>query len=147
MARVTEKDITTFGDDLESLGVDIDLPMVIHIGTKSSHTAQSITWHSHQSYELIFMLTGAAAYEFRRSPVLEVAGGQFLLIPAGAVHRGVQDVRTPSSICGLLFDPRCRGGWRNTPLAREELRRIDRRLAQLSAVVRPFGRDLKGLLA
>jgi len=121
--------------------------LVTHIGSKRSHSAQSITWHHHQGYELIFMLEGAAAYEFRQRTALEVPGGHFLVIPPEAVHRGVHDVRTPSTICGLLFDPDCRGGWRNTPLAKEELRWISKRLAQSGAVVCPFGQDLKGPLA
>ena len=147
MARLLEKDIKTFGDDIESLGDDIGLPLVTHIGSKRSHSAQSITWHSHHDYELIFMLEGAAAYEFWQRPTLEVLGGQFLVIPPEAVHRGVHDVRTPSTICGLLFDPGCRGGWRNTPLAKEELRWISKRLAQSGAVACPFGHDLKGPVA
>ena len=115
MTCLLEKDLKTFGDDVESLGDEIDLPLVTHIGTKRSYSAQRITWHSHHDCEVIFLLTGTVAYEFRKIPALELIGGQFLLIPPGVEHRGVHDVRTPSTICGLLLDPGCRGGSRNTP--------------------------------
>jgi AraC-like DNA-binding protein len=141
-----EKDIRTFGDDVEILGEDIDLPLVTHIGTKRGHSAQHIPWHYHHTYELIFTLTGAVAYEFRQSPALEVIGGHFLLIPPETEHRGDHGVRTPSTICGLLFNPGCRGAWRNTPLTKQDLCSLSRRLKNLGPVVCPFGKDLKGLL-
>lgn len=116
------------------------------IGTASSHSAQSVTWHYHQGCELIFLLGGAAAYEFRQHQAIEVLGGHFLVVPPGVEHRGVQDVRTPSTICGLLFNPDCGGSCRNTPLAKEDLRWISRRLAHSGPVVCPFSQDLKGVL-
>ena len=146
MICTLEKDLKTFGDDVESFGEEIDLPLVTHIGTKRSHSAQRITWHSHLAWEVIFLLTGAVAYEFRKIPALELIGGQFLLIPPGVVHRGVHDVRMPSTICGLLFEPGCPDGWRNTPLTKQDLCTLSRRLKHLGPVVCPFSNELKELL-
>ena len=141
-----EKDPKTFGDDVETLGTDIDLPLVTRIGAIHSRSARIVTWHCHQGCELVFLLSGAAAYEFRQHQTLEVLGGHFLVVPAGVEHRGVHDVRMPSTICGLLLDPDRCGGWRNTPLTKAELPWISRHLAQSGPVVCPFSLDLRGVL-
>ncbi len=141
-----EKNLKHFGDDIETLGKDIDLPLVRHIGANRRHTAQSLTWHYHQGCELLFVLLGAAAYEFRQHQPIQVPGGHFLLIPPGIEHRGAQNVRPPSTICGLLLNPDCSQGCLNTPLAKQDLRWLSRCLDQSAPILRPFSSDVKQAL-
>jgi AraC-like DNA-binding protein len=141
-----EKDLKTFDDDLRTLGKDMDLPLVSHLGAVQSGRAYSVTWHYHQGCEVIFLLGGAASYEFRQHPPAQVLGGHFLVIPRGVEHRGIQNVRTPATICGMLLSPDFIEGWQNTPLAKEELRLLAQRLAISGPVVCRFTRDLRGVL-
>jgi AraC-like DNA-binding protein len=141
-----EKDLKTFDDDLRTLGEDIDLPLVSHLGAVHCGRAYSITWHYHQGCEVIFLLGGAASYEFRQHQPAEVLGGQFLVIPRGVEHRGIQNVRTPATICGVLLSADFCEGWQNTPLAKEELRWLAQRLATSGPVVCRFSRDLRGVV-
>jgi len=144
--RLMLKDLKSFGDDLGTLGEAIDLPLLPHIGTIYRRSAKRITWHTHQAHELIFVLDGAAAYEFRQHPTLEVLGAHFLVVPAGLVHRGVHDVRTPSTMCGLLFNSVGRHGPRNTPFVQEDVHWMQEHLRQLGPVVCPFNADLRAVL-
>jgi AraC-like DNA-binding protein len=145
-----QKDLKTFGDDIQTLGTDIDLPMVEHIGTIHSRRAHSITWHYHAGTEVIFLLAGTAGYEFRKHQTIHVSGGHFLMIPREVEHRGVQNVRTPATLCGLLLSPDfCEGLGKtllSAPLAQEELSWLRRSLARCGPVVCRFSSDLKLVL-
>ena len=140
------KNLKTLGDDIETLGKDIDLPLVARIGTVRRRSARSVPWHCHTCYEAIFSLSGVAAYEFQRHRAIQILGGHFLLIPPLMEHRGVHGVHMPSTICGLQFDPDCCGAWRHTALTKEELHWISRHLSKSKPVVCPFGQDLKEAL-
>lgn len=141
-----EKDVRTFGDEVSTLGREIGLPFLAHIGAAHQRSAHSLTWHYHRGCELIFLLGGAAAYEFRERRVIEVLGGHFLIVPPGVQHRGAQNVRTPSNICGLLSGPDWCKGWRNTPLVKAELRWLGRCLASPGPLVCRFSSDLRDVL-
>ena len=141
-----ESVLKTLSDDIETLGKNIDLPLVTRIGTVRRRSARSVPWHCHTCYEAIFSLSGAAAYEFRWHRAIQILGGHFLLVPPLMEHRGVHGVHTPSTICGLQFDPDCCGGWRHTALTKEELHWISRQLATSKPVVCPFGQCLNEAL-
>ena len=141
-----EKDLNSFGVDIRTLGREIDLPLLAHLGATGSRSAHNIPWHYHQGCEMIFLLSGAVAYEFRQHQTIQVQGGHFLVVPAGLEHRGVQNVRTPATICGVLLSPDFLEHSRNTPLAKEELLWLGRRLVKSGPVVCRFGRDLKEVL-
>jgi AraC-like DNA-binding protein len=86
-------------------GEQIDLPLVSTLGRFRAHRAQRLAWHSHENVELIFLKGGACSYEFSATAQVHLAGGQFLLVPAKTLHRGGQDIRMPSELCGIVLEP------------------------------------------
>src|SRR5512136_2572719 len=95
-------------------GNQINLPMLIHVSRVRSHVASRVTWHSHEGFELLFLLDGATAYEFSGQGSVALHGGHFLVIPPGLVHRGLQNVRAPCTICGLAVKASRPSAWRTT---------------------------------
>ncbi len=94
--------------DILIAGRSIGLPMAHYIAGNSQFTAAPMTWHQHQGHEILMMLQGANTYGFKTNRQVELAGGHFMVIPAGTVHRGVHDVRTPSILCAIVVQPECR---------------------------------------
>jgi AraC-like DNA-binding protein/quercetin dioxygenase-like cupin family protein len=127
-------------------GLDLGLPLVTVVGTVRSYSAGRVAWHSHDEPELLFVLEGATTYEFRDGRTVELTGGHFLLVPPGCVHRGAHDVRMPSTLCGIAFDPVRQHSTRNTVFTRNDLREIGDRLKGTSPVVRPFNRELRRII-
>ena len=124
-------------------GKDLELPFVVALGTVHSRSADRVVWHAHGAHELLFVLEGATTYEFRPDRTVELTGGHFLFVPAGSQHRGGQDVRMPSVLCGIQFDARRRNAGRHSVLTGEDLHSL---LAELDGVppsVRPFHRELR----
>jgi len=100
----------------------IGLPLVVHIATLSSHSAEMTqTWHSHPGIELLFVLEGATAWEFQDGQQVEVAGGHFLAVPTGVIHRGTHEMRQPSSICGVIINPEHPECCKNTTFTKQNL--------------------------
>jgi AraC-like DNA-binding protein/uncharacterized RmlC-like cupin family protein len=93
---------------------DLGLPMLIHLSRVRAQAARRITWHAHEGFELLFLLGGATAYEFAGGNTLELHGGHFLVIPPRVVHRGHQNMRSPSTLCGLAFRAEDPAEWRGT---------------------------------
>jgi AraC-like DNA-binding protein len=120
--------------------------LVVTLGTVRSTSAQRIVWHAHEGYELLFLLEGATAYEVRGSGCVELTGGHFLLIPPRTVHRGAHDLRMPSVLCGVLFEPASGNAWRHTVFTRAELRAIGLQLKAVSLTVRPLSGELRRLV-
>jgi AraC-like DNA-binding protein/mannose-6-phosphate isomerase-like protein (cupin superfamily) len=87
------------------LGSDINLSLVSRVSSIRRHGASRITWHAHDCYEILLLLDGATAYEFRNQDAVELTGGHFMVIPPGTYHRGVSDVRRPVNLTGLMFEP------------------------------------------
>ncbi len=131
---------------VEISGPQIGLPMVLHVSRVRSHTANRISWHSHEGYELLFLLEGATAYEFGNRETVRLRGGHFLVIPPRTVHRGLHNVRSPSTICGLAINPSRRGGWRNTTFTNTDVRHLRTALEQSSRKVRLFNPSLRWLV-
>jgi AraC-like DNA-binding protein/mannose-6-phosphate isomerase-like protein (cupin superfamily) len=128
-------------------GEDIRLPLVTQVGFVHSHSVNPVPWHSHDGFELIFVLDGTTAYEFKVGRPVEVPGGHFLVIPPRAVHRGAFDVRMPSTICGLVLDSETRKRWRNTPFTGPDLQWMAGHFKQAASTVHPFNRELKHVIA
>ncbi|MEO6741555.1 MAG: AraC family transcriptional regulator [Chthoniobacteraceae bacterium] len=127
-------------------GTEIGLPLVKAVGSIRSRSAQRIAWHTHEGFELIFLLEGATAYEFQNAGVLELSGGQFLLVPSNTRHRGKQDVRMPSVLCGILFQPERKHAYENSPFTTADLARMNRRLGERPPSVRTMNRELRQLV-
>jgi AraC-like DNA-binding protein len=127
-------------------GQDIGSRLVEHIGVIRSHKAQRLTWHSHKGFELLFLLNGEIAYEFRGKPAIHVLGGFLLVVPPKLVHRGVGNVRAPSTICGIEYDPGRRDASRNSPFTKHDLLRLETLLQRSALMVRSFGRDLRHIV-
>ena len=127
-------------------GDHVGLPALIHISRARSQIASRVTWHSHKGYELIFLLEGATAYEFTDKKSVELHGGNFLVVPPNVVHRGLHDVRSPSTIFGLALNTSRAEDWKGTTFTTEDLRRIRMALEKGSRNVHPFSSPLRWLV-
>lgn len=127
-------------------GEQVGLPALIHISRARSQVASRVTWHSHAGYELLFLLEGATAYEFTNHGTVELHGGHFLVVPPGVVHRGVHNVRSPSTIFGLALDISRFRDWKATTFLASDLRRIRMALEKGSRNVHPFSNSLRWLV-
>ncbi len=128
-------------------GSEIGLPLVKAVGSIRSRSAQRIAWHEHDGFELIFLLEGATSYEFQDADALDLCGGQFLFVPNHARHRGRHDIRSPSVLCGILFQPERRRAHENSPFAPPELARLCAQLRPQPPGVRTMNRELRGIIA
>jgi AraC-like DNA-binding protein/quercetin dioxygenase-like cupin family protein len=127
-------------------GPALGLPALLHISRVRSQVASRVTWHSHEGYELLFLLEGATAYEFAKHGTVELHGGHFLVVPPGAVHRGLHNVRSPSTVFGLAFRTTRIADWKGTTLGPADLRQLNQTLARSSRSVHPFGNSLRWLV-
>jgi AraC-like DNA-binding protein len=127
-------------------GNEIKLPMLIHVSRVRSHIASRVTWHSHEGFELLYLLEGATSYEFAGQGSVELHGGHFLVVPPRLVHRGLHDMRSPSSICGLAFKASLSKGWRNTTFTGSDLGRLHQALQKAGQKVHPFNPALRWLV-
>jgi AraC-like DNA-binding protein/mannose-6-phosphate isomerase-like protein (cupin superfamily) len=128
------------------VGTQIELPMLIHVSRVRSQVASRVTWHKHEGFEMLFLLDGATAYEFAGQASVELHGGHFLIVPPGVVHRGLHNVRSPSSICGLALNASRPSAWRNTTFTRADVRRLRTVLENASRKVHPFNPALRWLV-
>ncbi len=106
--RPTEK--TTFINplpvkDLLVSGKELGLPMVDYIAANHRFSAGRMSWHSHDGHEILLLLSGSTGYEFRGGRKLQLRGSEIMVIPSGTTHRGQKDVRQPSTLCAIVFDP------------------------------------------
>jgi AraC-like DNA-binding protein len=136
---MNEKSVYVFGNQIE-------LPMLIHVSRVCSHVASRVTWHSHGGFELLFLLDGATAYEFAGQQGVELHGGHFLVVPPGLVHRGLHDVRSPSTICGLALKASPPSAWKHTTFTTADVGRLRTALENASRKVHPFNPALRWLV-
>ena len=127
-------------------GREIDLPLLIHVGLVSSHSASRLGWHAHAGFELLCVVEGETAYEFRDGRTIRLPGGHFVLIPPGTVHRGLHDVRSPSRICGLAFRLQGRQAGERSAFSPADLAWMQRQFASLGPCERSFGSELGRVL-
>ena len=136
---MNDKSVYVFGNEIE-------LPMLIHASRVRSHLASRVTWHSHQGFELLFLLEGATAYEFAKRGAVELRGGHFLVVPPGLVHRGLYNVRSPSTICGLALKASRPSSWKNTTFTALDLVNLRKALEEASLKAHPFNPALRWLV-
>src|ERR1017187_8110600 len=136
---MNEKSVYVFGNQIE-------LPMLIHVSRVCSHVASRVTWHSHGGFELLFLLDGATAYEFAGQQGVELHGGHFLVVPPGLVHRGLHDVRSPSTICGVALNASRPSAWKTTIFTAADVGRVRAALENASRKVHPFNPALRWLV-
>lgn len=123
-------------------GSELALPLINHIRTLHSHNATRITWHSHQYYELLCVLHGAAAYELSDKRLIKLTGGHFVIIPPGVVHRGAHDVRTPVTLLGIQFDPCRADALKNTTIIPRELALMRSQLKNAGLKARAYSSEM-----
>jgi AraC-like DNA-binding protein len=138
-ADMKEKPVYVFGNQ-------IGLPMLIHVSRVRSHVASRVTWHSHQGFELLFLLDGATAYEFSGQQAVELHGGHFLVVPPRLVHRGLYSMRAPCTICGLALKASRPSAWRTTTFTPSDLGRLREALVNAGQKAHPFNAALRWLV-
>ena len=136
---MNEHSVTVYGNQIE-------LPMLIHVSRVRSHIASRVTWHLHAGFEMLFLLDGATAYEFSGQDSVELHGGHFLVVPPGLVHRGLHNVRSPSTICGIALKASPPSAWKNTNFTTADVRRLRAALEKASRKVHPFNPALRWLV-
>ncbi len=128
-------------------GSELRLPLVESLGAIHSRSASRITWHAHAKFEILCLVEGATEYEFADGRRVPLPGGHFVLIPPHVRHRGLHNVRLPARLCGIVFDPNCRGAATNTPFTPRDLGWIGRQFAAHAGQPWPMGRELRHLAA
>ena len=128
-------------------GAKVGLSLVKSISAIFSHTASRVPWHSHNQFELLFVMDGATVYEFQDRDSIELAGGHFMVVPPGVMHRGEQDLRMPTTLIGIVLALDARGATRNTPFTTRDLGWLRRHFKTNSLTVHPLGQDLRQTIA
>lgn len=128
-------------------GEKLNLPLVAEVGATRSHVARCVAWHSHPGGQLLFLLRGTTAYEFkhRGRAEVEVPGGHFLIIPPGVAHRGAPDMRPPCILFHIVLNESPEENLRNTPFTPEEWRWLQQQLLRAGLSVHPFSTELQRL--
>jgi AraC-like DNA-binding protein len=127
-------------------GTDFGMPWVEQVCAVRNSSAARISWHQHDCFELLLVLEGSTSYELRGGAALELAGGQFVVIPPRERHRGKQDVRMPTHLCGVAFDPLQTGAARHTPFSRADLVWMAEEFQRHALVVQEMGPELRRLV-
>jgi len=127
-------------------GKEIELPLVSTLGRFRAQSAQRLAWHSHDNVELIFLQGGASSYEFPGTAQVHLAGGQFLLVPAKTLHRGGQDIRMPSELCGIVLEPFSRKALSGSVFTSEDLEGIKRTFGSEQARVEAMNGALRAFV-
>ena len=128
-------------------GAKVGLSLVKSVSAIFSHTASRVPWHSHDQFELLFVMDGATVYEFKNRDSIELAGGHFMVVPPGVMHRGEQDLRMPTTLIGIVLTLDARGASRNTPFTPKELGWLQRYFKANSLAVHPLGQELRQVIA
>lgn len=130
----------------QSLAVDVGLPMVKRLSVVHWHSADRLTWHMHPCYEILLLGEGATTYEFKPNGVAELCGGQFLVVPPHMVHRGLNDVRKPALLCGIMLEAASHGSVCHTPFDDTDLILMEQQLASASLRPRKMSAGLQQLV-
>lgn len=133
--------------------LDLGIPLVQRVSIVRCHSAARITWHAHDSYELLLLSEGATVYEFSDGITAELTGGQFLIIPPHTVHRGLNDLRTPGSLCGVMIAPARAHASLHTPFSETDLEWLEQRFVlaalkplKMSAELKELVKSLPGMI-
>ena len=104
--------------------------------------AGRVSWHRHDTHEILMMLRGAAEYEFPNGKRSILAGDQFMVVPRRMKHRGSKNVRGPSVICAVTLDPRDSNA-SHTLFTKQEMAWIAAQCAAADPVARPMNATLR----
>ena len=99
----------------ESFLSALGLPMIHRISLVRCYLATQLPWHEHPYYELLMLMEGAATYEFKSGRLVEMSGGQFMIVAPDTPHRGLHNVRRPAKICGMMISPSLIDSLQHTP--------------------------------
>ncbi|MEI6074714.1 MAG: AraC family transcriptional regulator [Verrucomicrobiota bacterium] len=127
-------------------GNEIDLPFLQQMGFVRSSNANRLSWHSHSGFEILFLLEGRTAYEFKSLRTVELTGGQFMVVPPRVVHRGKHDMRAPCRICGLTLTPLQPKICRNSPFTPDDVACIHAALARSAITIHPLNPPLRWII-
>lgn len=127
-------------------GERIQLNLLQQMGLVYRDNASRVAWHSHEGFEILFLLEGATSYEFKSGKTVELHGGEFFIVPPKAVHRGKHDVRSPCRICGLALSPEAPLPWRNSTLTDADAARINQSFDHASMTVHPLNSSLRWII-
>lgn len=100
-------------------GKDLGLGMVVYVAASQSLQASRITWHHHEHFEIVMVLKGSAGWEFSDGHHVHLVGDEFKVVPPGLIHRGLHDVRNPSTVCVVAFHPEAAAKGRSLFTAKE----------------------------
>ncbi len=102
-------------------GAELGVEFVKRLACENQRRATRVPWHSHDCTELLIATNGATVYEFDDGETIELAGGHFLVIPSDVVHRGMHDVRRPTTMVGMMFDLGSARYMRGTPFLKADV--------------------------
>ncbi|XZE45047.1 helix-turn-helix domain-containing protein [Pirellulaceae bacterium SH467] len=128
------------------LGSELGLTAVRRLASIHSQSASRISWHQHDCYEILLLADGSTTYEFRNGDHAVLSGGQFLVIPPWIDHRGVNDVRSPVRLTGVMLDTQARNASRLTPFDAKEFREISRTIHSSSIETRKMGMIMRNIV-
>lgn len=126
-------------------GASLGLNLLDRVAFARKQKAARVTWHTHDHYELILALDGATVYEFADGKTVDLNGGQYLVIAPGVSHRGLQDVRRPTSIVGLMLDPQAHQATVGSPFIQSDLDWLLSQFASARCGTYPMNAELKSL--
>jgi AraC-like DNA-binding protein/mannose-6-phosphate isomerase-like protein (cupin superfamily) len=127
-------------------GGQIELPLLERMGLIHSSSTSRVSWHSHPGFEILFLLDGRTAYEFKSGGGVELQGGQFMVVSPQTVHRGRHDMRAPCRICGLALNPLHQNSWRNTSFVAADITRLRASLTGSANTVHPLNPALRWII-
>ncbi len=126
-------------------GAVLGLNLLNRVAFSRKHKASRVTWHTHEHYELILALDGATVYEFIDGQTVDFTGGHYMLIAPGVAHRGLQDVRRPTAIVGLMLDPHAKRATQGSPFDAADLEWLFGQFAEAGRQAHPMNAELKSL--
>lgn len=128
------------------LSAELGLSTVRRLASIHSQSASRISWHQHDCFEILLLADGSTTYEFRNGDRVTLSGGQFLVIPPCIEHRGVNDIRSPARLTGVMFDPDARLATKLTPFSAKEFNAIRRVIESCATEPRQMGSNLRTLV-
>ncbi len=128
------------------LSSELGLSSIRRIASIHSQSASRISWHQHDCYEILLLADGSTTYEFRNGDRVTLSGGQFLVIPPGLDHRGVNDIRSPARLTGVMFDPDAKFATKLTPFSAIEFDVIRQAIESNTSESRPMGAILRSIV-
>lgn len=126
-------------------GTSLGLNLLNRVAFARKQKAARVTWHTHEHIELILALDGATVYEFADGHTVDFTGGHYMVISPGVAHRGLQDVRRPTSIVGLMLDPYSPSATAGSSFSKDDLQWLFEQFATARRHAHPMNGELKSL--